>query len=342
MNRKPFLFIAAIAAAIAAAAFWWQFAGKDRNGSPAKLTLYGNVDIRQVELSFRVGGRIAAIQHDEGDAVSAGTLLASLDTEPLYQERELAAAELRLQQAQLARLLAGYRPEEIAQARSRVEELRVRHANAGRFHDRARTLYEASAVSRQALDDARTLMDEAEARLQAARDALALLEAGFRAEDIAAARAAAAAAEARLTLADICLADGQLHAPTAGVLLARVREPGAMVAAGATVFTLALTEPVWVRAYIDEPDLGRIHPGLPVSIETDTPGRGPYRGIVGYISPQAEFTPKHVQTRELRTSLVYRLRIVVSDPDEGLRQGMPVTIHLAAAPPAPVRPPAAP
>jgi len=129
--------------------------------------------------------------------------------------------------------------------------------------------------------------------------------------------------------AKIQLADTELHAPSNGVILTRAQEVGAIVQAGATVLTLSLQTPVWVRAYVDEPHLGDVHPGAKVEVFTDSKPDQPYHGQVGYISPRSEFTPKSVETEELRTSLVYRLRVVVSDPDASLRQGMPVTVKLA-------------
>jgi HlyD family secretion protein len=128
------------------------------------------------------------------------------------------------------------------------------------------------------------------------------------------------------------LADATLVAPAAGFILTRVREPGAIVASGEAIFTLAVSSPVWVRAYVDEPDLGRVRPNMAASVTTDSAPGKIYHGHVGFISPVAEFTPKTVETRELRTDLVYRLRVIVDNPDQGLRQGMPVTVTLDERP----------
>jgi HlyD family secretion protein len=137
-------------------------------------------------------------------------------------------------------------------------------------------------------------------------------------------------AEARLASAETNLADTAIAAPADGVILTRIQEPGAIVAAGAPVYTLSLRNPVWVRAYVREPDLGRVHPGMRALVTTDTAPQHPYHGHIGFISPVAEFTPKTVETTALRTDLVYRLRVIVDDPDESLRQGMPVTVTLPA------------
>ncbi len=132
--------------------------------------------------------------------------------------------------------------------------------------------------------------------------------------------------------AETALADTAIAAPADGTILTRIREPGAIVGAGASVYTLALDRPVWVRAYVAEPDLGRVHPGQRALVYTDSRPDAPYPGQIGFVSPTAEFTPKSVQTTELRTDLVYRLRVVVGEPDDGLRQGMPVTVRIPPTP----------
>ncbi len=152
-----------------------------------------------------------------------------------------------------------------------------------------------------------------------------LVEIGPRKEDIDAARAQLSAEDATVMQYELRLADSRLVSPGAGTILTRARERGAIVAGGETIFALTLTSPVWVRTYVDEPDLGKIHPGMQVKVHTDSSDHV-YTGQIGFISPTAEFTPKTVETRALRTDLVYRLRVVVDNPDAGLRQGMPVTV----------------
>jgi HlyD family secretion protein len=120
-----------------------------------------------------------------------------------------------------------------------------------------------------------------------------------------------------------------LTAPANGTIMTRVIEPGTVVLPAAAVYSMALDDEVWVRAFAPEPLLGRVAPGTEVTIVTD--GRRSYRGRIGYVSPAAEFTPKAVETPELRTQLVYRLRVRLEAPDDGVRQGMPVTIRLPAA-----------
>ncbi len=295
----------------------------------AQLTLYGNVDIREVNLGFRVGGKLTKLAYDEGDAVKRGAVLANLDDEPYRNQVASAKAQVESLRARLALREAGNRPQEIAQAKALVREREVTAANAEVNFKRAEEILSVNGVSIQDRDNAEAASREAAARLASARESLALLEAGFRVEDIAQARADLMQAEAALAATELAVRDAVLTAPSDGVILTRAQEAGAILQAGTTVFTVSLRDPVWVRAYIHEPDLGRIHPGMPLEIYTDSLRDRPYHGQVGFISPRAEFTPKTVETTELRTALVYRIRVVVSDPDEGLRQGMPVTIRLA-------------
>lgn len=308
------------------------FRHRSQAGADPALTLYGNVDIREVTLGFRVAGRLAKLAYDEGDKVKAGEVIARLDDEPYRHQVAHAQAQVESLRARLKLREAGNRPEEIAQARSLVREREATAANAERLFKRSEELLAIKAVATQDRDNAAAGHEEAQARLKSARDNLALLEAGFRAEEIAQARADLAQAEAALATANLQVQDTVLTAPSDGVILTRAQEAGAVLQAGSPVVTLSLVNPVWVRAYVHEPDLGHIHPGMKVEIRTDSRRNQPYSGQVGFISDRAEFTPKTVETAALRTALVYRLRIVVSDPDEGLRQGMPVTLTVAGRP----------
>ena len=314
---------------VAAGAGVWFLRARPQNDRARDLRLFGNVDIREVNLGFRVSGRVAEVLRDEGDEVKAGEVLARLDDEPYRREAAESRGQVASLQARLQLLEAGNRPQEIAQARALVGEREVTAANAGRLYQRQEQLLSSKAVSVQERDDAEASYREAEARLKSSREQLNLLEAGFRAEDIAQARADLARAQAALASAELRVEDTILKSPSDGVVLTRAQEPGAILQPGTTVLTVSLTRPVWVRAYVSEPELGRIHPGMKVRIYMDARPANPYTGKIGYISPRAEFTPKNVETPELRTSLVYRFRVVVDNPDEGLRQGMPVTLILA-------------
>ncbi|MBD5647694.1 MAG: secretion protein HlyD [Desulfovibrio sp.] len=325
------LIIAALALACIGGGIWgWKlYEGRKPHG----LVLYGNVDIRQVDLGFRVGGRIESVLVDEGDAVAEGQPLARLDADMLRQQRDQAAARLAGQKADLARLERGYRTEEVAQARAQVAAARAVAENAAINLHRVISMRQSNAISQKELDNARAADREAAARLRSSQDQLDMLLSGYREEEVLAQRAAVAAAEAELRRADIELADGVLHAPQKGVILTRAREAGAIVQPGQTVYTLTLTDPVWLRAYVDEPNLGKIKPGMAVRVAVDAAPGKTFPGTVGFISPTAEFTPKTVETREVRTALVYRLRVQAEDPENVMRQGMPVTIFVDAPAP---------
>ena len=302
----------------------WASILSARPADKSTLVLQGDVDIRQVNLSFKVAGRIAEMRVDEGDSIKAGTVLATLDKSYFNDELRLSRARVAAQTAVLARLEHGSRPEEIALARATVAEREAARTLAQATLERQQGLAGQGFTPHQRHDEATAAADQATAALESANQTLKLTEAGPRTEDIDAARASLEVEAASLAQAERRLVDADLVAPGPGVILTRAREAGSIVNAGETVFSATLTKPVWVRTYVSEPDLGKINAGMPVEVRTDSGGS--YPGHVGFVSPVAEFTPKSVETRELRTSLVYRLRVVVDGEPSGLLQGMPVTI----------------
>ncbi|MEM9684120.1 MAG: secretion protein HlyD [Pseudomonadota bacterium] len=325
---KRAILLGAVAAILAAAAVWYVYFRPSADTTTA-LTLFGNIDIRQVDLGFRVPGRVAEMRFEEGDVVKKGDILATLDKTPYRDDVRLAKAEVAGQRATLRKYETGSRPEEIAQARALVAERQAALENAEIALKRQAALVQKGHVAQQVYDDALARQVEAEARIKSAQDALDLQLDGYREEDIATAEANFQMAEARLAQANTSLSDTEILSPDDGVILNRVVEPGAIVAAGTPTYTLSLANPVWVRAYVSELNLGRIYPGMKATVTTDSAPDRPYVAQIGFISPVAEFTPKTVETEDLRTSLVYRLRVIVDAPDHGLRQGMPVTVHIA-------------
>ena len=326
---RPRALAVAVALAVILAGYWFWSHEAATSGD---LVVQGNVEIRQVNLAFKVPGRIKAVVVDEGATVAEGEVLASLDK--VYFEEALAQvrAQAAQQKANVAKMEAGNRPEEIAQAEATVAEREATVTNATISRTRAETLLKNATGTRKAYDDALAFERQATAQMNSAREGLRLMKAGFRKEDIEAARAGLANAEAAVQVSERQLVDAELIAPSGGIVLSRVREAGAIVNAGETVYVLSLTTPVWIRTYVSELDLGRVRPGQEVSIQTDSAGLSAIKGKVGFIATTAEFTPKTVETRELRTALVYRLRIVADDPSGILRQGMPVTVTLLPLP----------
>ena len=287
MNKKILVPLSIVAVALGAAAVW---AWRTQPGAedPNQLTLYGNVDIRQVSLAFNANERIAEIRVREGERVRAGDVLAVLDQRTAHLRLAQSEAQIGVQEQALLRLKSGSRPEEIAQAHQNV-----------------------------------TL-----AQAEGARKALALIVAGPRVEDIAQAGKQLAVARAEQALIQRQIEESELRAPIDAVVRARLLEPGDMASPQRPVFTLAITQPKWVRAYVPEAALGRIQPGMAVTISIDSQPDGRIPARIGFIGSVAEFTPKTVQTAELRTSLVYEVRFMVDDPKDQLRLGMPATVHL--------------
>jgi len=312
--------------------YWWR--SQNLLAADAPLVLQGNVEVRQVNLGFKVAGRIERLSVDEGDMVKMGQSLGHLES--VYFEESL--AQLRAQRDQMAanldKLINGNRAEDIAQAAALVAEREATLTNANVTLDRAKQLYKSTYGTQKDRDDAEAAQRTAEAQLNSARQALRLMQIGNRKEDIDAGKAQLAGAEAAIAIAERQLADADLKAPSDGVVLTRVHEIGAIINAGDPVFVLSLTTPVWVRTYVSEPDLPRIKPGMEVEMTPDSQIVGPLKGRIGFVSSTAEFTPKTVETRELRTALVFRLRIVVDDPKGVLRQGMPMTVTVPQSAPA--------
>ena len=288
---------------IIAGLVWFWFA---RHGADAKghLVLYGNVDIRQVQLAFNDSERITTLLVREGDRVQAGQELATLDSRRF--EATVATNEANVVAQQQA-VLKAEADRNVAQANL---------VNADLTFKRVKDLREKRVVSPQDLDNARAVLDVATATLAATK------------QNIAAAQATLKATEAQLELVKRDLANAKLYAPSNGVIQDRLLEPGDMASPHEPVFTLALDDPLWVRGYVSETDLGKIREGMKAKVTTDSFPDKQYDGWVGFISPTAEFTPKTVETAEVRTKLVYQVRVFVHNPKGELRLGMPAVVTI--------------
>ncbi len=338
MNKKFLIVPVLVLAAAAGGYYYWQQQRLvDEQG---RLTLYGNVDIREAQLAFNSSEHVDTILVQEGDHVKKGQLLARLHTEVLEAKLAEARAQLEAQQQTVAKLEAGSRKEEISKARAELNAARARAKSARATYQRLLPLVKKKLVSPEDVENARSAADAARAEMDAVQQALTLLELGPRKEDIAMARAVLASRQAAVVLAEKLLDDTNLYAPADGVIRNRILEPGDMAFPQTPAITLAFVNPVWVRAYLPETALGKISLGMAAIIYTDSfPGKA-YKGWVGYISPTAEFTPKTIQTPELRTRLVYSVRIFACNPEDELRLGMPATVRIAIDKP-PARQPAA-
>jgi HlyD family secretion protein len=238
------------------------------------------------------------------------------------------AAQVAAQRAVVDRLHHGSRPEEIAQAKANLESAKADALNARRQFERKKGLLSKNAASQQDADAAEAAAGVADARVEVNQKALDLAIAGPRQEDIDQAEAQLRASEAQLAYLRQQLADAELKAPLDGIVRSRLMEPGEMASPQRPVFSLAIIDPKWVRTYVSEANLGKARTGTRAFVTVDSfPGRQ-FEGWIGFVSPVAEFTPKAVETEELRTSLLYEVRVFVNDPGNDLPLGMPATVRL--------------
>lgn len=271
--KKNIFFIIILIIVMALGIFFWLYEKKEVN--PNEIVIYGNVDIRQVDMGFRVFGRVQNLLYDEGDHVTEGQLLAVLDKVPYEEKVSEAKADLISKEASFANALA-------------------------KFKKRDEVI--PSAISQEEYDDSFYNLEMMRGNLDMAKAALSIAMTNYQ--------------------------DTEMLSYTSGVIITRIKEPGSIVNPGDPVFTISIDNPLWVRTYVSEPNLGKIYFGMKAEVTTDLHPLKTFHGHIGFISPVAEFTPKNVETTELRTDLVYRLRVIVDDPTHELKQGMPVTVKL--------------
>jgi HlyD family secretion protein len=314
--------VIAIAAAVLGALAWWLYS-RGSQGAENLLHVSGHIEATQTDLSFKVPGKIAAIHFDEGDEVRQGQVVAELEAQDLREDVALAEANLGSAQANLAKLLAGSRPQEIAAAKAAMDQAQADLHNKKLDYERNEDLFRQGVVPASRRDSAEAAYRVAQQAWRQAQENYRLVKAGPRVEDIEAGREAARQARANLDLARTRLGYARLYAPVGGVVLVREAEPGEVVAVGAPVLTTGDLDHAYLEAYIPETDLARVRYGQRASVTTDTyPGKR-YPGRVYFISSQAEFTPKTVETRKERVTLVYRTKVAVSNPRHELKAGMP-------------------
>jgi len=285
---------------------------------------YGNVDVRTLSLAFRVSGRIDKMNFDEGQKVKEGEVIAELDDSLYIEYLNQINAQIDMQKAKIAKLEKGYREEEIKKAKAKFLQSQVEKDRLKKDYLTTKKLYEKKAVSEHEYDLAKAAYETSKASYMYAKSSLEMLKNGYEKEDILSAKANLLALQAQKRLHEINLDDTSLKAPTNGTIITRVYEKGSIVSKGQSVVEIAKDDEYWVRSYISEKYLGIIKLSDEAKIYTDN--KKIYKGKVSFISPLAEFTPKTVQTEDLRTDLVYRTRIVLEDFDESIKQGMPVTI----------------
>lgn len=326
MKTKTRLLIPALLIlAVAGGGAWWYAHRPIEDGT---LTLYGNIDFRQASVPFNGNERIAEVLVEEGAVVKKGQLLARLDTSRLLPQLGQTEATMEAQKAAVERLQNGTRKEEVAQAKANLESAKADAVNATAQYERRKALGPIAAVSQQEIDQAKATVDVAVSKVDVAQNALKLAVIGPRAEDISQAKAQLRSNESQLALLRQQVADAELRSPFDAIVQSRLMEPGEMASPTKPVFSLATIGTKWVRAYIPEPKLGHVRNGSKAEIRVDSMPNSALEGWVGFISSVAEFTPKTVQTEDLRTNLVYEIRIFVKDADNILRLGMPATVKI--------------
>jgi HlyD family secretion protein len=323
---KKSVFLGLVLIVIVGLSLYWLNRPKHNSDT---ITLYGNIDIRQVQAAFYDSGRVTKIYVQEGDQIKKGELLAQLDPTRFQEAVKQNQALVATQQQILTRLVNGSRPEEIEQARADVASAKATLINTTISYERQKELVKKQYVPQQNVDNTLAALNTAKANFDRAQQILKLALEGPRKEDIEAARHQLQANQSQLAIANQELIDTNLYAPEDGIVQSRILEPGDMVSPQTPVFTLALDNPIWARVYLPETSLGLIHPGMEALIYTDSFPNQPFPGWIGFISPTSEFTPKNVETTELRTELVYRVRVYACNTHHQLRLGMPVTVTIS-------------
>lgn len=332
MNKKVIAIVLVIIAVVIVGFWAWKYNNKNQKDNV--LTLYGNVDIRQVSFAFEQSGRIEKLLVQEGDKVKAGQVLAALNTNALHIQAKQAQAQLKAQQEAIVKQDVGARPEEISQAQAQLASAQAELDKTNKNLQRLQILVSSTdgrAISQQELDYAKSNKDSAEAAVRERQANLELIIKGARKEDREATKAQYEVTKANLDLINYNLTQAELKSPVNAVVRARLQEVGDMTTAQKAVYTLALTDPKWIRVYVNEQDLSSIKMGGTAQVIRDSDPNQPINGKIGYISSVAEFTPKTVQTEEIRTTLVYEVRVYVNDPNDQLKMGQPVTVKVPLA-----------
>jgi HlyD family secretion protein len=292
------------------------------------LKLSGNLEAHQSLVSFKVTGRIVTLPVDEGMTVKAGDLLARLDNDDYRQQVAVDESTSRVRDRQLILGLAGSRTQDIEAAQQAILDARADLEQKKKDYARYQALYEQDEIPAQTRDQAATNVTRAQATYERAQQIYNELVEGTRKEELAVERANVHQADQNLHLSRIRLAYTVLRAPFDGVILTRQAELGEVVLPGTPIVTVADLDHLWVRVYVPETDLGKVHWGQAVEVRTDTYPDKIYRGRISFISSEAEFTPKSVQTEKERVTLVYRVKVDVENPNRELKPGMPADAYI--------------
>jgi HlyD family secretion protein len=318
--RRILLF--AIIAVVIVSSLYYFLSQDIKNGNDF-IKISGNIETTEVDVGFKISGRIVNRYFEEGDWVVQGKVLAKLDDEDLRNRVEVARATLNSAQARLNKLLVGSRPEEIRVAESTLHRAKFDLENKEAHYERMKPLFERGVIPKETLDNAEAGFKIAKASYQNASESYLLVKEGPRKEDIEDARAQVDQARASLKLNETQISYTTLYSPISGVVLVKSGEIGEVVNPGTSIVTIANIENVWLKAYIPETDLSKVKWGQEVIVNTDLQPKKEYKGRISFISSQAEFTPKQIQTEKERVTLVYRIKVDIPNLDHELKPGMP-------------------
>ncbi len=311
---------------LALVALWVPLVACNRSPGSGEFHASGHVETTQVRLASKVGGTLLEVRFQEGETVHAGEVVARLDTAQLERELEKAKAQRDAAAFELALLEAGPRREEIAEAQARLEAAKAELAAAQADQARYKPLAQKGAANRKLLEDAETKVETSRQQVAALEARLALLRAGARSEEKAAARARLAAAEAQIKVLEQVLADSVIVSPLSGTVIDRLAEPGEFLPVGAPVLVVADLAHPWLEVYVDEPHLAHLRLGQPVKVKVDGRTEG-FAGVVSFVAPQPEFTPKNVQTPDERAKLVFKVKVALENPGGVFKPGMPADAY---------------
>jgi len=318
---KRILLIAIVAVAVIGLLYYLLTKGKDEEGSFIKVS--GNIEATEVDVGFKVSGRVVGRFFEEGDWADQGKVLAKLDDEDLRNRLEVARATLASSEARLSKLLTGSRPEEIRQAEAELNQAKFDLENKETQYERMKSLFEKKVVPKETSDNTEAAFKIAKATFEKAKENYLLVKEGPRKEDIEDARAQVDQARASVKLNETQLSYTTLSSPISGVVLVKSGEVGEVVNPGTSILTMADVENVWLKAYIPETNLSQVKWGQEVIVTTDLQPKKEYKGRISFISSQAEFTPKQIQTEKERVTLVYRIKVDISNKNHELKPGMP-------------------
>ena len=322
--KRAVLIIVVLAIVGAGVYFFWI-----RKPAPAtEMRLSGNIEAHESLVGFKVPGRIVELPVQEGQALQAGALIAKLDAADYQQQVAIDEAATHVRRSQLELALAGSRPQAIKAAHQAVLDAQADLEQKKKDFARYDSLYKLDEVTGQVRDQAQTNVERAKAVFERQQQIYSELLEGTRKEQITVDRASLHQAKQNLGMSRIKLSYTSLEAPFSGVILVRQAELGEIASAGSPVISLADLDHIWLRVYLPETQLGLVKLGQSVNVRSDTFGNKNYTGRVSFISPEAEFTPKIVQTDQERVTLVYRMKVDVENPNHELKPGMPADVYI--------------